>query len=266
MGFEIEASHHECAVAQHEIDFKYGEALAAADNIHTFKMVVKSAADAHGVCATFMPKPLFGQAGSGMHTNMSLFKDGKNAFYDPESPNGLSHIALNFIAGILHHIQGVCAITNPLVNSYKRLVPGYEAPCYIAWTVSNRSALIRVPATRGTGTRVELRSPDPSCNPYLVFAVLLAAGLEGIRENRMPPEAVSANIYDMSERERKEQGIENLPSTLNEAIHYMKRDPFIRKALGDHVFEKYIEAKTHEWREYSTRVSQWEIERYLNKF
>ena len=181
MGFEIEASHHECAVAQHEIDFKYGEALAAADNIHTFKMVVKSAADAHGVCATFMPKPLFGQAGSGMHTNMSLFKDGKNAFYDPDSPNGLSHIALNFIAGILHHIKGVSAITNPLVNSYKRLVPGYEAPCYIAWTVSNRSALIRVPATRGTGTRVELRSPDPSCNPYLVFAVLLAAGLECLR-------------------------------------------------------------------------------------
>ena len=266
MGFEIEASHHECAVAQHEIDFKYGEALAAADNIHTFKMVVKSAADAHGVCATFMPKPLFGQAGSGMHTNMSLFKDGKNAFYDPDSPNGLSHIALNFIAGILHHIKGVSAITNPLVNSYKRLVPGYEAPCYIAWTVSNRSALIRVPATRGTGTRVELRTPDPSCNPYLVFAVLLAAGLEGIRENRMPPEAVSANIYAMSEKELEEQGIENLPSTLNEAIHYMKQDPFIRKALGDHVFDKYIEAKRQEWREYSTRVSQWEIERYLNKF
>ena len=266
MGFEIEASHHECAVAQHEIDFKYGEALAAADNIHTFKMVVKSAADAHGVCATFMPKPLFGQAGSGMHTNMSLFKDGKNAFYDPDSPNGLSHIALNFIAGILHHIKGVSAITNPLVNSYKRLVPGYEAPCYIAWTVSNRSALIRVPATRGTGTRVELRSPDPSCNPYLVFAVLLAAGLEGIRENRMPPEAVSANIYAMSEKELEEQGIENLPSTLNEAIHYMKQDPFIRKTLGDHVFDKYIEAKRQEWREYSTRVSQWEIERYLNKF
>ena len=239
---------------------------AAADNIHTFKMVVKSAADAHGVCATFMPKPLFGQAGSGMHTNMSLFKDGKNAFYDPDSPNGLSHIALNFIAGILHHIKGVSAITNPLVNSYKRLVPGYEAPCYIAWTVSNRSALIRVPATRGTGTRVELRLPDPSCNPYLVFAVLLAAGLEGIRENRMPPEAVSANIYAMSEKELEEQGIENLPSTLNEAIHYMKQDPFIRKTLGDHVFDKYIEAKRQEWREYSTRVSQWEIERYLNKF
>ncbi len=180
--------------------------------------------------------------------------------------HGLSHIALNFIAGILHHIKGVSAITNPLVNSYKRLVPGYEAPCYIAWTVSNRSALIRVPATRGMGTRVELRSPDPSCNPYLVFAVLLAAGLEGIREDRMPPKAVSANIYDMSEKEREEQNIENLPSTLNEAIQYMKQDPFARKALGDHVFEKYVEAKKQEWREYSTRVSQWEIERYLNKF
>ena len=266
MGFEIEASHHECAIAQHEIDFKYGEALEAADNLHTFKMVVKSAADAHGLCATFMPKPLFGQAGSGMHTNMSLFKDGKNAFYDPESPLGLSRIALNFIAGILHHVKGVSAITNPLVNSYKRLVPGYEAPCYIAWTASNRSALVRVPASRGMGTRVELRSPDPSCNPYLVFAILLAAGLEGIREDRMPPAAVSANIYEMSEADRAEQGIENLPATLNEAIHYMKADPFVRQALGEHVYEKYVEAKAQEWKEYSTRVSQWELERYLNKF
>lgn len=266
MGFEIEASHHECAVAQHEIDFKYSEALSAADNILTFKMVVKSAADSHGLCATFMPKPLFGQAGSGMHTNMSLFKDGKNAFYDPDSPNGLSRIAYNFIAGILKHIQGMCAITNPLVNSYKRLVPGYEAPCYIAWTESNRSALIRVPASRGMGTRVELRSPDPACNPYLELAVLLAAGLEGIREDLMPLASVSANIYDMTEEDRVANGIENLPSTLREAVILMKADPFMKETLGDHVYEKYTEAKEKEWNEYSTRVSQWEIEKYLNKF
>ena len=266
MGFEIEASHHECAVAQHEIDFKYSDALSAADNILTFKMVVKSAADSHGLCATFMPKPLFGQAGSGMHTNMSLFSNGKNAFYDPESPTGLSRIAYNFIAGILAHIRGMSALTNPLVNSYKRLVPGYEAPCYIAWTASNRSALVRVPATRGMGTRVELRSPDPACNPYLELAVLLAAGLEGIRKDMTPPEPVSANIYDMSEQERLENGIENLPSTLLEAINYMKADPFIREVLGDHAYDKYTEAKKLEWDEYSTRVSQWEIDRYLSKF
>ena len=266
MGFEIEASHHECAVAQHEIDFKYSDALSAADNILTFKMVVKSAADSHGLCATFMPKPLFGQAGSGMHTNMSLFSNGKNAFHDPDSPTGLSRIAYNFIAGILAHIRGMSALTNPLLNSYKRLVPGYEAPCYIAWTASNRSALVRVPATRGMGTRVELRSPDPACNPYLELAVLLAAGLEGIRNDMTPPEPVSANIYNMTEEERLAQGIQNLPSTLIEAVNDMKADPFIRQVLGDHAYFKYTEAKKLEWDEYSTRVSQWEIDRYLSKF
>ncbi|QEY33980.1 glutamine synthetase [Caproiciproducens galactitolivorans] len=266
MGFEIEASHHEVAIAQHEIDFKYSEALSAADNILTFKMVVKSCADSHGLCATFMPKPVYGRCGSGMHTNMSLFRNGKNAFYDPESETGLSHVVFNFIAGIMKHIKGTCALTNPLVNSYKRLVPGFEAPCNVAWTLSNRSALIRVPATRGLGTRVELRNPDPACNPYLVLAVLLAAGLDGIKNDLMPPEAVAANIYDIDLQGRKAAGIEALPEDLKKAVDEMKADPFIREVLGDHIFSKYVEAKEKEWYEYSTTVSQWELDRYLNKF
>ena len=266
MGFEIEASHHEVAIAQHEIDFKYSEAVSAADNILTFKMVVKSCADAHGLSATFMPKPIYGRAGSGMHTNMSLFKNGENAFYDPASETKLSHIAYNFIAGVLKHVKGMCAITNPLVNSYKRLVPGYEAPCHIAWTLSNRSALIRVPATRGLGTRIELRNPDSACNPYLEMAVLLAAGLDGIKNDWMPPEAVSANIYDFNSEEREAAGIDSLPSNLNDAVQEMKADPFIREVLGDHVFSKYVEAKEKEWYEFSTAVTEWELEQYLNKF
>ncbi|WP_457942071.1 type I glutamate--ammonia ligase [Caproiciproducens sp. LBM24188] len=266
MGFEIEASHHEVAIAQHEIDFKYSEAVSAADNILTFKMVVKSCADAHGLSATFMPKPIYGRAGSGMHTNMSLFKNGENAFYDPASETKLSHIAYNFIAGVLKHVKGMCAITNPLVNSYKRLVPGYEAPCHIAWTLSNRSALIRVPATRGLGTRIELRNPDSACNPYLEMAVLLAAGLDGIKNDWMPPEAVSANIYDFNSEEREAAGIDSLPSNLNDAVQEMKADPFLREVLGDHVFSKYVEAKEKEWYEFSTAVTEWELEQYLNKF
>ncbi len=266
MGFEIEASHHEVAIAQHEIDFKYSEALSAADNILTFKMVVKSCADAHGLSATFMPKPVYGQAGSGMHTNMSLFKDGRNAFYDPKSETGLSHIAYNFIAGVLKHIKGMCAITNPLVNSYKRLVPGYEAPCHIAWTLSNRSALIRVPAARNLGTRIELRNPDPSCNPYLEFAVLLAAGLDGIKNDLTPPAAVSANIYDFNPQEREAAGIDSLPADLFSAISEMKEDSFIREVLGDHVLSKYTEAKEKEWYDFSTAVTEWELKEYLNKF
>lgn len=266
MGFEIEASHHEVAIAQHEIDFKYSEAMSAADNILTFKMVVKSCADSHGLCATFMPKPIYGHAGSGMHTNMSLFKGEENAFYDPASETGLSHIAGNFIAGVLKHIKGMCALTNPLVNSYKRLVPGYEAPCHIAWTLSNRSALIRVPASRGAGTRIELRSPDPACNPYLEFAVLLAAGLDGIQNDLTPPEAVSANIYDFDRKEREAAGIGSLPTDLNAAIQEMKEDPFIRETLGEHVFNKYVEAKEKEWHDFSTTVTEWEVDQYLNKF
>ena len=266
MGFEIEASHHEVAVAQHEIDFKYSEALSAADNILTFKMVVKSCADANGLCATFMPKPKNGCAGSGMHTNMSLFRNGENAFFDPSGESGLSETAYRFIAGIIKHIKGICAVTNPLVNSYKRLIPGFEAPCCIAWTLSNRSALIRVPASRGLGTRAELRSPDPACNPYLAFALLLAAGLDGIERGLTPPPAVSANIYDICEEERRSRDIESLPGNLEEAVEEMKADPMIRDVLGEHVFGKYVEAKEKEWHEFSATVTEWELDRYLNKF
>ena len=267
MGFEIEASHHECAVAQHEIDFKYSEALTAADNIHTFKMVVKSAADAHGVCATFMPKPLFGEAGSGMHTNMSLFKDGKNAFYDPESPNGLSHIALNFIAGILHHIKGVSAITNPLVNSYKRLVPGCDAPVSISWSEkSNRSSLIRIPSSRGDETRIELRSPDSAANPYLALAVCLAAGLDGIRRNLKEPKSLEGNVFQMDREKLQEKKVELLPRTMGEAIEEFQKDPFIRQVLGDHIFCEYLEAKQDEWIRFRAAVTDWEREEYLYRF
>lgn len=266
MGFEIEASHHEVAFAQHEIDFKYSEALSAADNLLTFKLVVKTCAEANGLCATFMPKPVANRAGSGLHTNMSLFRNGKNAFYDPSNEMGLSHVGLNFIAGVMKHVKGICAVTNPLVNSYKRLVPGFEAPCYIAWTTSNRSALIRIPASRGAGTRVELRSPDPAGNPYLSFALLLAAGLDGIENDLQPAAPVSANIYDIGEKERRALNIENLPSDLNAAVSEMKADPFVKETLGDHVFRKYVQAKEREWQEYSTTVTEWESSRYLNKF
>lgn len=266
MGFEIEASHHEVAIAQHEIDFKYSEALSAADNLITFKMVVKFCADSHGLCATFMPKPVAGRAGSGMHTNMSLFRHGENVFYDKNSETGLSHTAYNFIAGILAHVKGICAVTNPLVNSYKRLVPGFEAPCYIAWTVGNRSALIRVPASRGEGTRAELRSPDPSCNPYLSFALLLAAGMDGIENNLTPPPAVTSNVYEIDPKDRELQNIESLPEDLKSAIEAMKADPLIKRVLGEHVFEKYVEAKEKEWHEFSTTVTGWELKEYLDKF
>lgn len=266
MGFEIEASHHEVAFAQHEIDFKYSEALSAADNLLTFKLVVKTCAEANGLCATFMPKPIENRAGSGLHINMSLFRNGENAFYNPSSETGLSQIGMNFIAGVMKHIKGICAVTNPLVNSYKRLIPGFEAPCYIAWTLSNRSALIRIPASRGAGTRAELRSPDPASNPYLSFALLLAAGLDGIENNLQPLPAVSANIYDIDEKERKEYQIESLPQELDTALYEMKADPFVKETLGSHVFSKYVQAKEKEWSEYSTTVTEWELEHYLNKF
>lgn len=266
MGFEIEASHHEVAIAQHEIDFKYSDALSAADHIMTFKMVVKSIAQRHGLCATFMPKPIFGINGSGMHTNMSLYKDGKNAFYNSEDAIGLSDIAYSFIAGIMEHMKAMSAITNPLVNSYKRLVPGYEAPCYIAWTASNRSALIRVPAARGEGTRVELRCPDPSCNPYLELAVLLAAGMDGIKRGLKPVESVSANIFDMGAEERKARGIDSLPANLHDAVEEMKQSSFMQEVLGDHVFTKYIEAKDAEWDRFRTTVTAWELNEYLGKY
>ena len=266
MGFEIEASHHEVAEGQNEIDFKYGPALETADNIMTFKLVVKSIAQRHGLYASFMPKPIFGINGSGMHVNMSLFKDGKNAFYDENDKNGLSKIAYQFIAGLLKNIKGLAAVTNPLVNSYKRLVPGYEAPVYLAWSCSNRTALIRVPASRGAGTRVELRCPDPSSNPYLVLAVLLQAGLDGIKNNLEVPKEVVANIFKMTEDERKNAGIENLPNNLYEAVNFMKESELAEKALGEHIYENYIEGKSNEWDDYRTKVHDWELENYLDRY
>ena len=263
LGFEIEASHHECAPGQHEIDFKYSDALDGADKIMTFKLAVKIIAQKTGLHATFMPKPIFGIAGSGMHMNMSLFKNGKNVFYDPEGEYGLSKTALSFIAGILEHVKGFTAITNPLVNSYKRLVPGYEAPCYLAWSASNRSALIRIPAARGQSTRVELRSPDPACNPYLELAVCLAAGLDGIEKGLTPPPEVTENIFDMNAAARKAHGIDSLPDSLEEAIHALEADPLVLDTLGEHVAANYIEGKRKEWEEYRTRVSSWEREKYI---
>ena len=266
MGFEIEASHHEVAEGQNEIDFKYGPALETADSIMTFKLVVKSIAQRHGLYASFMPKPIFGINGSGMHVNMSLFKDGKNAFYDESDKNGLSKIAYQFIAGLLKNIKGLAAVTNPLVNSYKRLVPGYEAPVYLAWSCSNRTALIRVPASRGAGTRIELRCPDPSSNPYLVLAVLLQAGLDVIKNNLEVPKEIVANIFKMTEDERKDAGIENLPNNLYEAVNFMKESELAKKALGDHIYANYIEGKEAEWDDYRTKVHDWELENYLDRY
>ena len=263
MDFEIEAAHHEAAPGQHEIDFKYADALRTADNIMTFKLAVKTLAQKNGFHATFMPKPIFGINGSGMHTNMSLFRNWKNVFYDPDAPKGLSKECMSFIAGLLYHVKGFTAITNPLVNSYKRLVPGYEAPCYLAWSASNRSALIRIPASRGMGTRVELRSPDPACNPYLALAVCLAAGLDGIEKGMVPPAEITKNIYAMDAAARKAENIESLPGSLEEAIHLMEGDPLIMETLGSHVAENYIEGKLKEWDEYRTQVSSWEREKYI---
>ncbi len=266
MGFEIEASHHEVAIGQHEIDFKYDEALRAADKIMTFKLAVKVLAQKNGLHATFMPKPLFGVNGSGMHTNMSLFKDGKNIFFDPKDPRQLSKEAYSFIAGILAHMKGMAAITNPLVNSYKRLVPGYEAPCYLAWSSSNRSALIRIPASRGAGTRVELRCPDPSCNPYLNLAVCLAAGLDGIEKGMTPPDEITDNIFAMDKATRKANGIDSLPGNLEEALDELEKDEVIKETLGDHLLSQYLEGKRAEWDEYRTQVSQWELDKYMVNF
>ena len=263
MGFEIEASHHEVAQGQHEIDFKYADALRTADNIMTFKLAVKTLAQKNGLHATFMPKPIFGVNGSGMHTNMSLFRDGKNAFYDPSDPKGLSNAAYSFIAGLLAHVKGMAAITNPLVNSYKRLVPGYEAPCYLAWSASNRSALIRIPAARGQSTRVELRCPDPACNPYLELAVCLAAGLDGIEKGLTPPPEITDNIFAMSPAARRRRGIEALPGSWEEALVCMKKDKLIMDTLGEHVTGQYIAGKEAEWEEYRTRVSSWERDKYM---
>lgn len=266
MGFEIEASHHECAPGQHEIDFKYSDALNAADNIMSFKLAVRSIADRHNLHATFMPKPLYGHAGSGMHINMSLSKNGKNAFYDETDERGLSHIAYNFIAGIIEHAEGMAGITNPLVNSYKRLVAGYEAPVYIAWSAKNRSPLIRIPAARGQSTRIELRNPDSASNPYLALAVCLAAGLDGIKKDLTPPQPIDSNIFKMSDEERRQSEAKSMPENLSIAIKKMKEDEIIKQAIGDHAFKKYVIHKQNEWNSYRKTITDWETERYLGRY
>lgn len=266
MGFEIEAAHHEVAPGQHEIDFKYADALTTADNITTFKMVIKRIALKHNLHATFMPKPVAGINGSGMHTHVSLFKNGKNAFFDEKTNLQLSKNALQFIAGLLEHADEMVAITNPLVNSFKRLTPGYEAPTNIAWSASNRSAMIRVPAKRGQSTRCELRMPDPSCNPYLALTVMMAAGLEGIQKNMTPPPPIQRNIYQMSVRDRRKHKVKELPGTLREAIHIMRRSRVVKNALGEHIFDHFIDAKTQEFDNYRGTVHHWELEQYLAEY
>ena len=267
MGYEIEASHHEIAPSQHEIDFKYVDAMAAADMVMTFKMAAKIIGKRHGMHATFMPKPLEGENGSGMHINMSLSnKKGKNMFADPKDPNGLSKIAYQFMAGILFHIREILPLTNPLVNSYKRLMPGFEAPTSIAWSSqSNRSQLIRIPSTRGEETRIELRCPDSAANPYVAMAACLCAGLDGIEKKMTPPPSMRENLFDLSADEVRRLGIEALPETLGEALAFMEKSEFARMVLGNHAFGKYLLAKKEEWRKYRTSISSWEMEEYLFK-
>ncbi|CAI8810054.1 MULTISPECIES: type I glutamate--ammonia ligase [Bacillus] len=266
MGFEIEASHHEVAPGQHEIDFKYANALRSCDDIQTFKLVVKTIARKHGLHATFMPKPLFGVNGSGMHCNLSLFKNGENVFYDQNGELQLSDDARHFIAGILKHAPAFTAVANPTVNSYKRLVPGYEAPCYVAWSAQNRSPLVRIPASRGISTRVEVRSVDPAANPYLVMATLLAAGLDGIKNKLTPPAAVDRNIYVMTKEEREEAGIVDLPATLAQALVTLQSNEVVCGALGEHLLEHFIEAKEIEWDMFRTQVHQWERDQYMSLY
>ncbi|MFW5980259.1 MAG: type I glutamate--ammonia ligase [Halanaerobiales bacterium] len=263
MGFEVEATHHEVAPGQHEIDFKYTPVLRTADNIATFKFVTKTIAMQHGLHATFMPKPIAGEAGSGMHTHQSLFRNGKNAFYDSEDPLGLSEIAYYYIGGLLEHAPAFTAITNPTINSYKRLVPGYEAPVYISWSTRNRSALVRVPSARNEGTRLELRSPDPSSNPYLTMAVTLKAGLDGIKNKIEPDPEITKNIFEMSKKTREQEGINSLPGDIMEAVENLKKDKLICNTLGEHILEHFIEAKKIEWDLYRSEVHQWELDRYL---
>lgn len=267
LGFEVEAAHHEVAPGQHEIDFKYGDALSTADSLCTFRFVVRKIAKDHGLHATFMPKPIHGINGSGMHCHQSLFKGDEPAFFDKDGAHeGISELMLQYMAGVLKHARALCAVTNPLVNSYKRLTPGYEAPTHIAWSARNRSPLIRVPARRGIGTRMELRMPDPACNPYLAFAAMLAAGLDGVENKLEAPEPVNKNIYTMSARERGRYKIGQLPGDLNEAVNALEKDAVIQAALGDHISSHFIEAKRAEWHEYIAQVHAWEIDRYLEAY
>jgi glutamine synthetase len=266
MGFEVEGAHHEVAHGQHEIDFRYADALRTADNIATFRWVVKQVAWEFGLVASFMPKPIFGQNGSGMHTHQSLFRGNENVFHDAGAEWQLSKEALHYIGGLLRHARGMCAVTNPLVNSYKRLVPGYEAPVNVAWSMRNRSPLIRVPDRRGIGTRVEHRMPDPSANPYLALAVMLAAGLDGIATQADWREPVSADVREMSFRERRRLRIDDLPYDLNEALDELERNDVMKEALGEQILSHFLAAKREEWRDYITQVTQWELERYLVKY
>jgi glutamine synthetase len=266
MGFEVEAAHHEVAHGQHEIDFRYADALKTADNITTFRFVVKYVARTFGLTASFMPKPIFGQNGSGMHTHQSLFRGKENAFWDESAKWELSSTALHYIGGLLRHARGFTAITNPLVNSYKRLVPGYEAPVNVAWSMRNRSPMIRIPDRRGAGTRVELRIPDPAANPYLALAVQLAAGLDGIATEADAREPVNTNIWEMSHREKRRLRIDDLPHNLEEACNELEKDEVITEALGTHITAQFLAAKRLEWEEYITQVSQWELDNYLAKY
>ena len=266
MGFQVEAAHHEVATGQHEIDFRYDDALATADKISTFRLAVKHIAMQNDLHATFMPKPHFGINGSGMHTHQSLFSGQRNVFYDPKKPWELSETCLHYIGGLLKHAKGFCAITNPLVNSYKRLVPGYEAPTNIAWSEKNRSPLIRVPAARKLATRVELRMPDPSCNPYLALATTLRAGLDGIERKMDPGSPVNKNIYTMSHRERRHHKIDELPSNLKEAVDCLEKDALMKATLGEHICEYFLKAKRDEWFDYIKQVSPWEVDRYLTLY
>lgn len=268
MGFEVEAAHHEVAAGQHEIDFKYEDVLKTADNIITFKMVTKTISLAKGLHATFMPKPIAGENGSGMHTHISLFQDGKNAFYDRENQYGLSKVALHFIGGLIHHTDAITALTNPTINSYKRLVPGYEAPVNISWARINRSCLIRVPGSKTPeeSTRIEFRSPDPSANPYLAFAGILASGLDGIKREIEPPQPVEEDIYTMPEAERESRDIKTLPRNLHESLKALENDKVVKDAIGKHILEKFMDAKTRELQEYSIQVTDWEINRYLEYY
>ncbi|MBQ8886959.1 MAG: type I glutamate--ammonia ligase [Candidatus Gastranaerophilales bacterium] len=266
LGFDVEASHHESAKGQHEIDFKYADALTSADNIITFRYIVKAIARENGQHATFMPKPIAGINGSGMHCNLSMFKDGKNTFYDPKRAHLLSETALYSIGGLLDHVKQFTAVTNPTINSYKRLVPGYEAPVYLAWSLANRSALIRVPLKKGNATRVELRSPDPSCNPYLAFAVIIEAMLDGIEKKTKPPLDIDKNIYQMDDRERKRAKIETLPGSLYEALMLMKKSSLVKSALGEHIFKEFLQSKLKEWDGYRTAVTKYELDMYLERY
>jgi glutamine synthetase len=267
MGFEVEAAHHEVAPGQHEIDFKYADVVTTADNVSTFRFVVKKVALEHGLHATFMPKPIFGVNGSGMHVHQSLLdKKGNNAFYDEKAEWQLSKVALGYIGGILAHAGSFVAVTNPLVNSYKRLVPGFEAPTNIAWSEKNRSPLVRVPAKRGMSTRCEVRMPDPSCNPYLALAVMLAAGLDGVEKGIDPGAPVNKNIFAMSQREKRRLKIGELPANLAEALDRLEKDAVVKEALGDHILEHYVNAKREEWADYISQVHPWEQERYLTSY